>query len=198
MVREGKSWSKWLNAPMRQRWRAYSGPLQIGYPSPRPKESASGPSTRNRGPPSALTPPAACPPVGRTASTSRQRTIARTPTLAATPPTVEACERLWAPAVDGTSVSSRAGMLAWRHAGSRRAEPLRLRRGHPRSGHAVPARAGRHRQRDDLRLSGPLPPRGWRFVGPGGARHGARAAPELRRGRAGARAGGRAGDHHEL
>src|SRR5262245_53713234 len=70
MVREGKSWSKWLNAPMRQRCRcAYSRPLQTGYPSPRPKESASGPSTRNRGPPSALPPPAVCPPVGRTVST---------------------------------------------------------------------------------------------------------------------------------
>src|SRR5262249_4414679 len=94
MVREGKSWSKWLYAPIRQRCLPpYSELLQTGYPSPRPKESASGPSTRNRGPPSALTPPAACPPVGRTASTSRPRTIARTPELAATAPTVR-IERL--------------------------------------------------------------------------------------------------------
>src|SRR5262252_8557286 len=87
MVREGKSWSKWLYAPTRQRCvPPYSELLQIGYPSPRPKESASGPSTRNRGPPSALTPPAACPPVVRTASTNRPRTIARTPALAVTAP----------------------------------------------------------------------------------------------------------------
>src|SRR5262245_8658116 len=72
---------------MRQRCLcAYSKLLQTGYPSPRPKESASGPSTRNRGPPSLLTPPAACPPVGWTASASRPRTIARTPALAVTAP----------------------------------------------------------------------------------------------------------------
>src|SRR5215472_8024518 len=75
---------------MRQRC---SRPLQTGYPSPRPKESASGPSARNRGPPSAITPPAAWPPVGRTASTSRPRTIARTRALAVTAPTVR-IERL--------------------------------------------------------------------------------------------------------